>query len=278
MVNPIINDDELNLYCLYILLVAITAGASTLVYTFAFGLASERLLFKVRLDLFNKLLRLPASYFDQKENTAGAISTRLATDAFQIRNMVSGVLGVMCLNTATITTSLIFGLYYSWKVTLIALALSPLIAIVGSLNMKVIVKFTSKSQEAEKFLGSLMNDSVTNIRTVKSLGRPKAFLDEFGSKLDEISSVNQEKHFKSAILSGMGKGMIMFVEGIIFFIAALLFQDGQVESGRAVFTAVFSIIFAAMGVGQNSAFMPDMGKAKAAGAAIFDIIESKGED
>lgn len=29
-----------------------------------------------------------------------------------------------------------------------------------------------------------------------------------------------------------------------------------------------------MGVGQNSAFMPDMAKAKIAGVSIFDIIES----
>jgi hypothetical protein len=77
---------------------------------------------------------------------------------------------------------------------------------------------------------------------------------------------------KAAILSGMSKGMIMFVEGIIFLIAAALFQDNQVDSGRAVFTAVFSVIFAAMGVGQNSQFMPDMAKAKLAGAGIFDIL------
>ena len=64
----------------------------------------------------------------------------------------------------------------------------------------------------------------------------------------------------------------MFVEGIIFYIAAILFQDGQVEDGRAVFTAVMSIIFAAMGVGQNSSFMPDTAKAKLAGAGIFDIL------
>lgn len=69
----------------------------------------------------------------------------------------------------------------------------------------------------------------------------------------------------------------MFVEGIIFFIAAILFQNNEVDSGRAVFTAVFSVIFAAMGVGQNSQFMPDMAKAKLAGAGIFDILESKDE-
>jgi ATP-binding cassette subfamily B (MDR/TAP) protein 1 len=90
--------------------------------------------------------------------------------------MVSGVLGVMCLNFGTIATSLVFGLYYSWKITLIAMAISPLIAIVGSINMKVLMTFNVMSQQTEKFLGSLMSDSVCNIRTVKSFGRPKCFL------------------------------------------------------------------------------------------------------
>jgi ABC-type multidrug transport system fused ATPase/permease subunit len=117
-----------------------------------------------------------------------------------------------------------------------------------------------------------MSDSVCNVRTVKSLGRPKCFLQKFDAKLDELNKVNSEKHLQAAILAGMSKGMIMFVEGIIFYIAAVLFQNNQVDSGRAVFTAVFSVIFAAMGVGQNSQFMPDMAKAKLAGAGIFDIL------
>lgn len=71
--------------------------------------------------------------------------------------------------------------------------------------------------------------------------------------------------------------MIMIVEGIIFYLAAVVFQEGIVDSSRAVFTSTMSIIFAAVGVGQNSQFMPDMAKAKLAGAGIFDIIESKDE-
>ena len=123
-----------------------------------------------------------------------------------------------------------------------------------------------------------MNDSVCNIRTVKSLGRPQAFVNEFGKKLDELNEVSMKKHFTTGVLTGMSKAMIMIVEGIIFYLAALLFQDGQVETSRAVYTADMSVIFAAMGVGQNSQYMPDMAKAKIAGAGIFDILESKDEE
>lgn len=70
-----------------------------------------------------------------------------------------------------------------------------------------------------------MSDSVCNIRTVKSLGRPKSFLKIFDAKLDELNQVNSEKHLQAAIFAGMSKGMIMFIEGIIFLIAAVLFQN-----------------------------------------------------
>lgn len=91
-------------------------------------------------------MRLPLSFYDQPQNTAGGINSKLATDAYQIRNMVSGVMGVMCLNLATVGAALTIGLIYSWKVTLITLALSPFIAVVGAINMKVIMKFSTKSE------------------------------------------------------------------------------------------------------------------------------------
>jgi hypothetical protein len=40
MLDPITNNDELNLYCFYILLVAIGGGAMTTLYGFCFGLGS----------------------------------------------------------------------------------------------------------------------------------------------------------------------------------------------------------------------------------------------
>ena len=123
------------------------AGLLTFAYQFAFNVSSERLVYRIRIDMLKKLMKLPVSFYDKPSNSAGGINSKLATDAYQIRNMVSGVLGVMCLNIATVAASMAFGLYYSWKVTLIALALSPLIAIVGSINMKIMVKFTTQSQE-----------------------------------------------------------------------------------------------------------------------------------
>ena len=114
---------------------------------FCFGVVGERLVFTIRQKLFAKLMYLPVSFFDKPENTPGGISAKLSQDSYQINNMVTGVMGVVCLNIATVTTSLIFAFYYSWKLTLIVLGLSPLLIVTGAINMAILKGMTAKSEK-----------------------------------------------------------------------------------------------------------------------------------
>lgn len=123
----------------------------------------------------------------------------------------------------------------------------------------------------------MISDSVCNIRTVKSFGSSLSFLTAFNDKLEEIGRLSSEKALKTSILQGLSRGSVMFIEGLTFWIAAILFANFQIDEPKAIFIAIFSVIFAATGVGQNSQFMPDMGKAKMSGASIFDVIETKDE-
>jgi ABC-type bacteriocin/lantibiotic exporter with double-glycine peptidase domain len=107
--------------------------------------ASEKLVYKLRSKLFIKLLYLPVSYYDKPGNTPGGISTKLAQDSFQINNMVTGVIGVMCLNISTVTASLILAFYHFWQLTFIVLGLSPLMILSGAVNMKVMKSMSVKS-------------------------------------------------------------------------------------------------------------------------------------
>lgn len=125
----------------------------------------------MRKKLFSKLLRLDVSYYDRPDNTPGGLSTKLSQDTYQIHNMITGVMSVVCLNVSTIASSLALAFYYSWQLTLIVLALAPLMAITGSINMSVLKGMSQKSESSEKAAGSLISDTVCNIRTVKSFGK-----------------------------------------------------------------------------------------------------------
>lgn len=53
---------------------------------------------------------------------------------------------------------------------MIVLAISPLLVASSTINMRVVKSMGEKSEKYEKAVGSMVSDSVCNIRTVKSFG------------------------------------------------------------------------------------------------------------
>jgi ATP-binding cassette subfamily B (MDR/TAP) protein 1 len=137
--------------------------------------------------------------------------------------MITGVIGVVCLNLSTITISLILALTSFWQLTLVVLGLSPLMAVTGAVNMKVMKSMSIKSEKFEKYVGSMISDTVCNIRTVKSFGNERVFMDIFMGKLNELTKLSEATQFRSSFLQGLSRGSVMFVQGFTFWIAALLF-------------------------------------------------------
>ena len=52
-----------------------------------FAHSGERLTMRLRLQLFRAFLRQDAAYFDDLTHSTGALTTRLATDASQVKNV-----------------------------------------------------------------------------------------------------------------------------------------------------------------------------------------------
>lgn len=90
-------------------------------------------------------MRLPVSYYDDSKNNPGAVSTKLAQDAYLIHGMTTGVIGVIILNISTMGTGLFIAFFHHWLLTLIVLGLSPFIAISGAINMKKLKNLATQS-------------------------------------------------------------------------------------------------------------------------------------
>lgn len=67
LMNDAVNhSDEIDNYCLLFLLVAVVGATATFSYTFNFGVVAERLVYDLRVKVFNKLLKAPLSFYDKK--------------------------------------------------------------------------------------------------------------------------------------------------------------------------------------------------------------------
>jgi ATP-binding cassette subfamily B (MDR/TAP) protein 1 len=74
----------------------------------------EGLTYRLRYDVFSKILRMPASWFDDPQHNPGTLAVRLASEATIVNALTSNIIGLQVTNLASFTTGMIIAFYFSW--------------------------------------------------------------------------------------------------------------------------------------------------------------------
>jgi len=116
---------------LFIILINDNILYISLQYT-AFAIAGSKLIQRIRSKAFACLLRQEVGYFDRPENSCGAIYVRLSSDALAVQEMAGARLGIICESFSMSCFGLLFGIFFSWQLTMIvffALVFQGIIAV-----------------------------------------------------------------------------------------------------------------------------------------------------
>ncbi|PON51595.1 ABC transporter [Parasponia andersonii] len=239
-----------------------------------FAIAGSKLIQRIRLMCFEKVVHMEVGWFDEPEHSSGAIGARLSADAATIRALVGDALGQLVQNIASAVAGLLIAFLASWQLAFIILVLLPLIGVNGYIQVKFMKGFSADAKMMYEEASQVANDAVGSIRTVASFCAEEKVMQLYKKKCEGPMRTG----IRQGLISGIGFGVSFL---LLFCVYATSFYAGArlVKDGKTTFTDVFKVFFAltmaAVGISQSSSFAPDSSKAKSAAASIFSIIDRK---
>ncbi|XP_071951635.1 ATP-dependent translocase ABCB1-like [Antedon mediterranea] len=213
-------DDELKrrsrIYCGMFALIGVVLFVANLIQGAAFGKSGEELTKRARSMSFKAMLRQDITWFDDQRNGTGALTSRLATQAANIQGATGVRLGTVFQSVFNMGAALIISFIYGWQLTLLVLALLPLIVVAGAIQWKVVQGNSVANKVAYEGAGKVSSEAIDNVRTIASLAREDTFFDKYSDYLEEPH--------KSSLAKGLIGGCAFgFSQCVIFFIYAATF-------------------------------------------------------
>ena len=162
---------ELRRQGLFRLLAILIASFITLaVSMYTRGLTGEsfgqKVIQRLRAALFNHMQKLDMSFYHR--NSVGALMSRITSDVEQVRNYCAGGMMEMAFNVIFFPMALLYMLYLNWRLSLLCLVISPVIAVIA-VRFSKIGKFNQRrNRKAYAQLSEVAQESLNGIRVIQN--------------------------------------------------------------------------------------------------------------
>jgi ATP-binding cassette subfamily B (MDR/TAP) protein 1 len=240
-----------------------------------FAISCERLTSRIRNMCFDAMMRQEIAWFDNDENSAGALTTRLATDSAAIRTMTAETLNVVFVNVSTLGIAFGIAFSQSWQMSLAFLGVFPFIGFATFIQMQSMSGTTGKnSNDGDIRAGALLSEAINSIRTVSSFCLETSTNAAYYRFLQDSSKTDTKVGFSSGLGFGISQSSMFFALAFLFWFGGWLIVRGDIDF-EAMFLVLNPILFSSFGVGIAAQGLGDIGKAKVAVNRIFAIIDRK---
>ena len=238
-----------------------------------FGIVGERLTTRLRSHAFRAMMRQDIPFFDNTENSVGALTQVLSVETSKVRNMTGQSLGGFIQTLGALGFGLGLSLVASWKFGLCLLAAVPSLGLAEMFQMKTLTDGgVSAINDATKKSSSVVSEAVQMIREVQAFGLEKRIANLYGTLLLEPSRAERNESMSSGAAFGASQAIMMGFYGFAFWLGGYFINKGEL-SFLDFMKSLWALGFCAAGAGQAAVFMGDKTAGNTAASRIFELID-----
>ncbi|KAJ9661370.1 ATP-dependent permease [Coniosporium apollinis] len=248
-------------YSLAILSIAITDATLSYLMSFLLEYCGQAWINSVRAEAFRRILDQPREYLDHADNSVSRLAECLDRHAEDMRNLLGRFAGLILVAVLMMATSIIWSLATCWKLTMVGLAMAPVLYAITSTYGRVSAKSEGLCITAAEATGMIAQEAVTNIRTVRSLTLENMFLEKYHKATAAALKLGIRRAVFSGIFFGLTDAAILFIQALLFYYGAVLVSSRQFTTTdiMIVFT---QLLMSMTNVNSIVAFIPQLSSSR----------------
>ena len=258
------------------LMVLFYAGSSILSYILSSLMIflSQKIVYQMRREIFNKLLDLPVNYFDRHQT--GDILSRISYDIDTVNASLSNDLLQICTSVITVVGSFIMMLRISPRLVTVFLFTIPASILFTRYRSKKVRPLFRKRSEKLGELNGYAEEIISGHRTIKSYHREDVMEERFNRR--NTNAV--DAYYRADYYGSVTGPCINFINNLSFTLisifGAVLFLNGMLTLGTISTFILYSRKFSGP-INEAANIISELQSALAAAERVFRLMDEEPE-
>jgi subfamily B ATP-binding cassette protein MsbA len=250
-------------------------GSGDFLASFAPASVGRRVIKALRADVFRHCLALPASYFDRQ--SPAALLTRLTYNVELVAEATTTALTTLVKDSLTIVGLLGYLLWCNWRLTLIALAIAPPVALLMRIANRLFRRHSKRIQDSMVDITRVVREAIENQRLIK------VFTAEAHERalFESANEHNRRTHMKLVRVRASTNPVVLMIASlglatVMFFAVRAVFHASMTVGEFTSFLAALVMLTAPLRRLVNVA--GPLAQGIAAGQSVFEVLDESAED
>lgn len=267
--------DSLYQWTAFMLAGYILYGICTLLQGYLSAHLSQKVIKRLRGDLFTKIVTLPISYIDSHSH--GDLMSRMTNDADNISNVIAESMSSLVSGILTLTGTVCVMLWYSVPLTLLTCSTILITIIITTLLSKKVRVYFSRRQILLGRLNGMIEEMVRDTHTVTAYSMQEKASADFCVTADDLTKAG----IAAEIVSGSMGPLMSMLNNVSFVIVAVFGAwfalKGYISIGVISAFIIYSKQFSRP-INEIAQLYGQIQTALAGAERIFAVLDEKSED
>lgn len=265
---------RIRVYCLIFCSLTLISIILNLLQHYNFAFMGERLTKRIRLRMLENILTFETAWFDEEQNSSGALCSRLSNEASMVKSLVADRVSLLVQTTSAVTIAMILGLVVAWKLALVMIAVQPLTILCFYARKVLLSSLSANFIKAQNQSTQIAVEAVYNHRIVTSYGSVGKVLELFDEAQEEPRKEARKKSWLAGIGMGSAQCLTFMSWALDFWYGGTLVEKREISAGD-VFRTFFILVSTGKVIAEAGSMTSDLAKGSAAVASVFEVLDRR---